>query len=51
MPSPYREEIILSPTTITPLFPVFAIVRFIPEKIPLGLTAANVAFGDEARAR
>lgn len=40
-----REEIIMSPSTITLLFLVFAIVMFILEKIPLGLTATIVAIG------
>ncbi len=35
----------MSPTTITLLFLVFAIVMFILEKIPLGLTATIVAIG------
>ncbi len=35
----------MSPTTITLLFLVFAIVMFILEKIPLGLTATIVAVG------
>lgn len=35
----------MSPTTITLLFLVFAIVSFILEKIPLGLTATIVALG------
>lgn len=35
----------MSPTTITLIFLVFAIVSFILEKIPLGLTATIVALG------
>ena len=35
----------MSPTTITLLFLVFAIVMFVLEKIPLGLTATIVAIG------
>ncbi len=35
----------MNPTTITLLFLVFAIVMFILEKIPLGLTATIVAIG------
>ena len=35
----------MSPTTITLLFLAFAIVMFILEKIPLGLTATIVAIG------
>ena len=35
----------MSPTTITLLFLAFAIISFILEKIPLGLTATIVALG------
>ena len=35
----------MSPSTITLLFLAFAIVSFILEKIPLGLTATIVAIG------
>jgi len=35
----------MSPTTITLLFLVFAIISFVLEKIPLGLTATIVALG------
>ena len=35
----------MSPTTITLLFLVFAVVSFVLEKIPLGLTATIVALG------
>lgn len=35
----------MSPTTITLLFLVFAIIMFVLEKIPLGLTATIVAIG------
>ena len=35
----------MSPTTITLLFLLFAVVSFILEKIPLGLTATIVALG------
>ena len=35
----------MSPTTITLLFLLFAVVSFILEKIPLGLTATVVALG------
>ncbi len=40
-----QEENFMSPTTITLLFLVFAIISFVLEKIPLGLTATIVALG------
>ncbi len=39
------EERTVSPTTITLIFLAFAIVSFVLEKIPLGLTATIVALG------
>ena len=41
----YQEENEMSPTTITLLFLAFAIISFVLEKIPLGLTATIVALG------
>ena len=42
----YREgKIIMSPATITLLFLAFAIVMFVTEKIPLGLTSMIVCVG------
>lgn len=40
-----KGEQLMSPTTITLLFLAFAIISFILEKIPLGLTATIVALG------
>ena len=41
----FREGNEVSPTTITLLFLAFAIISFVLEKIPLGLTATIVALG------
>lgn len=40
-----KEDPLMSPSTITLIFLAFAIVSFVLEKIPLGLTATIVAIG------
>lgn len=41
----YKEELQMSPSTITLLFLAFAVVMFVLEKIPLGLTSMIVCIG------